>query len=501
MATADVLTSPTPLPSDQQVLSAIKMMPHEPSGDTMLMDPPSQHVTCEWMSTSLRLPRVVNISNTAQDGEDVYLCLPVHVSEASYFKSNEEKEEHKDDSFCVTTATDLRLIQLQKYLTNVPQLAMSTERLLLGGCIQSRRSKYDRQFQLKMPQQSPPQHRLITSTNSGRVINVLQGEIAHCTPSQADVLVSDDATTCHIVGLWSRYIAEGGDIVEITNRNSTSVLATMTHIDGPRYERCIRDAVNEHIKLHSMQSKQGAMSNGATNAGNGVIEMTIHMMGGFNDDDDSSIEITDSILQTLAAVSDECNSYAIIGGLPHVSMILETCAVSCANDNGTGCPIGRGLAMEVNSGNVFLAEVEDVDASVSSNQGDILQLMNNISSAQGPEVTLRSVRLWASAFHRRVRRQDGRLNVIHRPNNDYLCIEPFFFGPHSNVQGLLDCTDEELLKITSTSPEVEKSNFASKVRESLTYMNRNKSSIVFPAMGKQQLKYRRVGLNGWVRSD
>eukprot|EP00571_Detonula_confervacea_P014299 CAMPEP_0172298864 /NCGR_PEP_ID=MMETSP1058-20130122/1320_1 /TAXON_ID=83371 /ORGANISM="Detonula confervacea, Strain CCMP 353" /LENGTH=557 /DNA_ID=CAMNT_0013008159 /DNA_START=415 /DNA_END=2091 /DNA_ORIENTATION=- len=548
MASTDTRAFTSPL--SEQLPSAEKMMPTTADAQTFLiqeklslqehltqqqgqlMDPPS-HV-CEWMPTNLLLP-----PKHAQEGE-TYLCLPVHLSEASYFKQNEEKEECKDDGYCRTSATQLRLMQLDRYLAAVAPLALSTQRLLFGATQNSddsnqtmtfpnkrhknRRSKYERQFHLPMRQTDSHPHRLITSTNSGRVINVLQGEIAHCTPSQADTLVSDDATTCHIVALWSRYSGiKGGE--KTTENTSSKVLATMTHIDGPSYEASLRDAVDEHVKYHSMHPKK-IMINGAEECkescsydNSGVIDMSIHIMGGFNDDEGSSIEITDNILQTFADLFNQCNAYSVSRGLPLIRMTLETCAVTSANDNGLGCPLGRGLGMEVATGNIFLAEAEAVvihhgplstqpSAVIASRDGlgmigvdGDVQLLNSSAqdsyiSALGPEVTLRSIRCWASAFHLRNRNQEGRLHVIHRPNRDYLNVEPFFFGPHPNVMGLLGCSDEELLRLTSTSPEVEKSNFASNVRKSLTYMNGNKSSNVF--LDDQPIKCYRVGMNGWV---
>lgn len=484
----------------------------------------SSSYVCEWMPTNVRLP-----SSQDSPNQDIYLCLPVHLSEASYFKQNEEKEEYKDDGYCNTTANQLRLMELDRYLAAVPPLALSTKRLLinsiqedrsntkschsfLGNVLHKRRrSKYDRQNQTRRSSS----HCLITSTNSGRVINVLQGEIAHSTPSQADTLVSDDATTCHIVALWSCYQQSSGQGEQALNR---SVLATMSHIDGVGYESCIRDAVNEHIKYHSMHSQHTVNSVAeeckdssftAEDSG-GMIEMTVHIMGGFNDDESSSIAITDNVLQTFAALSNQCNDY-MIAGRPPMRMTLATCAVASANDDGNGCPTGRGLAIDVATGNVFLAEVEETNlheslpklpsSMVASSNGTgaiaagvKVQLLN--ASAHGPGVALRSARLWASAFHSRSRKAKNQLCVIHHPNYEYLYIEPFFFGPHAAARGLLDCQDKELLQLTSTSPDVEKSNFVSKVRQSLTYMNCNTSSKVFN--GGQPMKFRRMGLNGWV---
>eukprot|EP00585_Thalassiosira_rotula_P022878 CAMPEP_0196228004 /NCGR_PEP_ID=MMETSP0912-20130531/51210_1 /TAXON_ID=49265 /ORGANISM="Thalassiosira rotula, Strain GSO102" /LENGTH=301 /DNA_ID=CAMNT_0041507557 /DNA_START=20 /DNA_END=925 /DNA_ORIENTATION=+ len=298
----------------------------------------------------------------------------------------------------------------------------------------------------------------------------------------------------------------------------------MTHIDGPGYESSIRDAINEHINHYSIRPKQNCdtedckeSSAEQNNVGRGTIEMSIHIMGGFNDNKGSSIQITDSVLQTFAALSNEYNAYSASRRVPRMHMTLETCAVASANDNGIGCPLGRGLAMEVATGYVFLAEIDDsmINGSISSSthptascngMGKIAvnndtplfhpSPYNSYISAQGPDVVLRSVRIWASAFHPHDGEQESRLNIIHRPDRDYLTVEPFFFGPHIEARDLLKCTDEDLLQILSTSPEVEKTNFVFKARETLNFMNGTRSARVFP--GGKPLKFRRVGLNEWV---
>jgi len=519
--------------------------------DQMTMNSSSSYV-CEWTPTSLLLPSQ-NAAQQDDKNNNAYLCLPVELSELSYFsQQNEEKEEYKDDGYCSDAASRLRLLELDRYLATLTPLASSTKALLFGdsSVVQSndndckqqvrgksikrirhrdRLSKYERQSQLSAKQTRSAHHRLITSTNCGRIINVLQGEIAHCTPSQADVLVSDDATTCHIVALRSRFLGPDEGEKMIGTTSSSTVLATMTHIDGPGYEASIRDAVNEHIKHHSAHPKQSHDTEECkencidqNNVGSGTIEMSIHIMGGFNDTEGSSIEITDSVLQTFAALSNEYNAYSDSDSskrAPRMCMMVETCAVASANDNGTGCPLGRGLAMEVATGNIFLAEIEDgtMHDSVPSSSapptdscnGTVKIAVNgtiplfhptsyySCISAQGPDVSLRSVRLWASAFHPHGGKREHRLNVIHQSDRDYLYVEPFFFRPHTAARGMLKCTDDVLLQITSTSPKVEKPNFVSKVRESLNFMNGTRSAIVFA--GGQPVKFRRVGLNEWVR--
>ena len=70
---------------------------------------------------------------------------------------------------------------------------------------------------------------------------------------------------------------------QMSQTANSKVLATMTHIDGPGYGASIRDAVNEHIKYHSMHSEQ-TISNSVEdckescsyveNACNGMIKMS-----------------------------------------------------------------------------------------------------------------------------------------------------------------------------------------------------------------------------------
>ncbi|KAL7554321.1 hypothetical protein ACHAWF_017762 [Thalassiosira exigua] len=506
---------------------------------TGLMEDSPSYV-CEWITTSLRLP--------SQQG-GIFLCLPAQLTEATYVKQNEEKEEYKDDGYCSDTAARMRLSALDRYLATVPALKFSAQRLLFGGPTQTvdgggsknlsdgittgatqcerhdtRGSKQDPRLQFPMHRPVPSGHRLVTATNSGRVINVLQGEIAHCSPSQADLLVSDDATTCHIVALWSRYSKEGKENNNVAGVANDHVLSTIAHIDGPKYEASLRDAVKEHVKYHCEHFKNDIEEDAKDingdlqsqeNIGGGTIELSIHIMGGFNDSDGSSIEITDDVLWTLAGLSNEYSADLYARRLPQLIMTLETCVVSSANDDGTGCPLGRGLALEVATGAVFLAEVECSHSSTmpsstltrancgirrSSFKG-LMKFQSmaraKYTSAEGPEVTLRSTRLWASAFHSCGKKQESKLHVIHRPGSDYLCIDPFFFGPHSSAKGLLRYGDQELIQITSTSPEVEKPNFVTKVREALAYMNSTNSARVFNR--GQTIEYERVGLNGWTR--
>lgn len=556
---------------------------------------------CKWIPTNIRLVKTCKDPKHTYIEEECNLCLPVQSTTQTVFSEDtHDNEDCKFEEQLDATATKFRLIALDHYLASAAPLLANTRKLLSGekafcnasngtgfgactsngktknssvnDCINCRRSKYDReQTQQIQPQTPTSLHRLVTSTNSGRVLNILQGEIAHCTPQQADVVVSDDATTCHILALWSRLNCGGiknsgkrdheGVCVEdicssLEETKRSSILASMAHIDGTGYDACIREAVKEHFLHHSGNLKQSTTDESNMkreseleetwmHRGNhATIEMSIHLMGGFNDADGSSIEITDDILRTLSALADEFGHFSLNEtlGPTRICMTLETCAVSSANDDGSGCPIGRGLGMDVSSGHVFLAEVEDnsnraisssvltqlpfkssspiaqalystspvvsrdglgfisVDGDVHVMDIGIYAAQNFTNCAEGPETILRGIRLWAAAFYPTCENQQRKLTLIHCPKEDYLRIQPFSFGPHSYARDLLRLNDLQLLHYTSTSPKVEKSNFASKVRQALMYMNASAGSHVFQVTEGvvQPIKYERVGLNGWV---
>ena len=472
--------------------------------------PEDSPYVCEWSTTHLRLPSEPSTSDGGGHKEH-FLCLPVQPSaplEPYGIDSSPQEESKGYFDEHTEVPNQLRLAALNKYLATVPNL--SQHKLF---SVDGANSNFNGSL-----------HRLVTTENSGRVINVLQGEIAHCTPSQADVLVSDDATTCHIVALRS---------VRRNSLGKDAVLATMTHVDGIGYDSCLRDAVMEHVKYHSTGYQDDPNRTVFVNESkentslrfHDHIDVSIHIMGGFNDPDGSSILITEHILQVFSKMAQEFNALAhppnAFNSLyhatekywerrPRIRMSLETCVVCGANDNGTGCPIGRGLGLSVASGEVFLAEIEYDDMRSSANifnkpeidllalDGDIHLVRDQPQVLEGPDILLRSVRLWAAAFHPLKRVQ--KLTIIHLPNRDYLTIEPFMFGPNPSAKFVCYMDDATLLRMTSTSPLVEKKNFASKVRESLKFMNQTSSGKIFGVIDGeyQPIEYKRVGLNGWV---
>eukprot|EP00957_Ditylum_brightwellii_P106348 8113094-Ditylum_brightwellii.AAC.1 len=138
-----------------------------------------------------------------------------------------------------------------------------------------------------------------------------------------------------------------------------------------------------------------------------VIDMDIHIMGGYKDERGTSLKLSTYLLGLFANFAEEfsndSSSSLLYNGRrrnTQLFMTLGTCAVSRLNNttiNGRNTPIGRGLGLNVSTGRVFLAKVDP--------------------SVAGPALTLRSARIWAGS---------GRpsLYIIHDvilpPNHDKL---------------------------------------------------------------------------------
>jgi hypothetical protein len=172
------------------------------------------------------------------------------------------------------------------------------------------------------------------------------------------------------------------------------------------------------------------------------IQMDIHIMGGFEDASGSSRKISEFLVHLLANVADEERNT--------LRMTLKTCAISSINDNGYSCPIGRGMGIDLHTGEAFLAKVDAVVA--------------------GPCQILRSVRLWSSR---------EQLSLVHTARSSEFVVAPFDFTPCPEVNLLLKLPDHVLLQCSSTSPEVEEDDFCYNVRKSLRYMLHHKSHEVF----------------------
>ena len=347
----------------------------------------------------------------------------------------EEVEAINEHLYLPSSATGTSHIPLDVYLRGVPSIMENADNLLA----QSPRVLGESKLQ----------------TGKERILNVCQGEMAHALPSHCDIIASDDATTCHIVALRS---------VPSNSQVSYEPMTSLTHIDMAGYEQSIREMFETHQRYHQDHADRSIDTQA-------LIPMDLHIMGGFDDEDESSREISEFLMSLFNKIANEMRNFFRI--------TLRTCAISSINDNGLCCPIGRGLGVELSTGEVFLAEVQP--------------------SAVGPAIELRSARGWTQPDDDQSKERIPQLHLIHSafgPTNGMIVIQPFKFKPFYNMKNLMRLPDALMLQYTSTSPDVEKDNFCHNIRQTLRFMQRENWTTFFGSNCDQPAMYRRDGLNG-----
>ena len=293
-------------------------------------------------------------------------------------------------------------------------------------------------------------HHVFHQASPEEVLYVLQGEVAHATASQCEFLVSDRATTCHILALRST----------TADASAKEAMTSLTHLDGDQYEACVREMIQEHKRYHH----GGASSS--------RIEMDITILGGFRDDEGHSQKISNWLLHLLADIADE-EAAASATSSSLLQMRLKTCAISSMNDNGFACPLGRGLAIHLATGHTFLAKAD--------------------RSVVGPHMPLRNARLWsagAGAIH-----HHPKLSLIHTTTSNDLIIAPFAFQAIPGMERLLALPDDILLEYTSTSPTVEEGDFCHSIRTTLHFLREVPCARIFGRSCDQPLRFARRSNN------
>jgi hypothetical protein len=277
------------------------------------------------------------------------------------------------------------------------------------------------------------------------VLYVAQGEVAHAVPSQCDVIMSDKATTCHILALRS------------TLSNLSTPLSSLTHIDSIAYEEGVRAMVQEHKAFHRISKKD------SDSYSYSKITLDVHIVGGFDDSKGSSRGISNWLITLLASIAAEEKDSLVI--------TLQTCAISSMNDDGRNSPIGRGLAMDMKTGETFLARCDEQVA--------------------GPSIPLRSSRLWSGSC-------TPKLHLIHTAYSNTVCIEPFTYAPFKELASLLKLPDSVLLKYTSTSPDCEEDDFCRCMRSTLKFLRDVPYQRIFGDKCDRTLVFQRVRhSNSW----
>lgn len=288
---------------------------------------------------------------------------------------------------------------------------------------------------------------IFDKSTSERILYVGQGEVAHALPHHCDFLfvVSDKATTCHILALRSEF-------------HGNLPFTSLTHIDNTVYESCLRLIVREHLTHHNYQwGDRFGLSESR-------IKFQLDIVGGFVHSGNLSFEITNWILRLFATIAREYQN---------IEFTLRTCVVSSLNDNGYKRPITRGLAIHLTSGNIYPAKVDKAVA--------------------GPAIDLRAARVW-SVRH--------TLSVIHTSSSgSSIQIEPFSYTSTPDYKRFLYHSDEVLLQLTSTSPDVEEEGFCDDVRSMARFVLEVPCYKVFGRHLNKSLLFKRVGTsNIWTRS-
>jgi protein N-terminal asparagine amidohydrolase len=277
-----------------------------------------------------------------------------------------------------------------------------------------------------------------TRFSKERILYVGQGEVAHAVPLQCDVIMSDKATTCHILAFRSA-------------TDEAPPLVSLAHLDGPNYDHCIRSMVQQHQGYH------------LTNNTSNKVQLSVHIMGGYEDSNGSSRSISNWLIHLLADIAEEERVW--------LRVTLLNCAITSMNDTGHGSPIGRGLALNVRTGKVFLARCDE--------------------DVAGPHSALRSARIWS-------RSATPKLSLIHYERSNNISVEPFLYSAFQGIDRLLSLSDDVLVKYTSTSADCEEDDFCTSLRSTLKMVRDVPYSRVFGDRGDRALTYKRAGrTNTW----
>lgn len=291
--------------------------------------------------------------------------------------------------------------------------------------------------------------RQFSSTSHERFLYVSQAELAHATSQQCDLLLSDRATTCHILAVRS------------TSSNVGIAFGSMAHVDSGN---CYEDDIRAMIQQHRIQHQSSSASRPVD--GDDLVHMDLHILGGYSCD--KSRDISNWIMAILAQLATENKTW--------LRMTLKTCAISSMNDNGHASPMGRGLGLDLKTGLVFLAKVNDLAAAT-------------------PALYMRAARLWTTTMP-----EERRLGVIHTFSDNTIQIDPrplSSWKPFPQLNLLLQVPDQLMVQLVSTSPHAEENveEFCQHVRLTLECLRKHHISV---GTSDDPLLFRRVAYtNVW----
>ncbi len=239
------------------------------------------------------------------------------------------------------------LNQLNDFLVNHPQLFVKAKNEIFNdGVHYLSESSIHALFSDKQQQEELLQDQ---DYEEKPVIYVHQREVAHVSndqyvyknntnnsSSKGTILATDNATTCHCLAFRSyqqmnNSIQSKNDFNMDMNSNSNSnnisnnnkdekkkILGTLCHLDSTSYQECLEKIIQTHLEYHNIHTDNSSKSQSSK------IVMEVHIVGGYNDSKNTSIELTDHVLTFLDLVSARnCNV---------MECILQTCIISSLND-------------------------------------------------------------------------------------------------------------------------------------------------------------------------
>ncbi|XP_013394418.1 protein N-terminal asparagine amidohydrolase [Lingula anatina] len=294
------------------------------------------------------------------------------------------------------------------------------------SCIRDFFNKYNHFKDEVVSKRSQP----VSKVGAQGLLYVLQREYAGTAPEDdvISVLGSEDATTCHIV------------IIRHTGSGATS----LGHFDGCDTESAVRDMVKLVTNL-----SEGKM--------NGRIE--VHMYGGFIDDQNTSAELSLSLLDALHKQPEDIH--------------LMTACITDLNDEvrgGIHWPVFYGVAVNVKTGETFKASFPD----------------------KGPDIPLRAGTHFTG--------MEEMMNMYDMERK-LLKIGPFSYGPFPYIDRLLLLPDEYYRMHLSTSPAQEPSGFEADVRKTLEQIKNHPDPMKTVFIDGKPRFYKKEKDGNWVRVD
>ncbi|XP_060774888.1 protein N-terminal asparagine amidohydrolase [Neoarius graeffei] len=268
--------------------------------------------------------------------------------------------------------------------------------------------------------------RPIVTVDPKCLLYVQQREFAATIPADGSVSVigSEDATTCHLIVL----------------RHTGSGATCLAHLDGSSTRTEVPLLVNAVMAL-SNPVKAGRLE--------------LHLIGGFDDDNKTSHNLSREILVAFQKQKEEIH--------------LETCCITDMNDvvtDGIHRPIIYGIGVNVKTGEVFPAAFPH----------------------KGPAEDLRSARSFTG----------GQIANVYDSSKEQLKICPCRWPPSTDLAFWLDQDDETILQYLSTSPYAEPPHFVQHIKSTIRFLLEHPNTgALFP--GNQPQLFQRSAQGEWQR--